>query len=1092
MSTTSYPNGDIKYSMPVTEAITLAESRRVGWAFLCYSHTWNKTKSVHSHYKKCVGVEQCPKCIYRLRPIMPAHGTKDTIPVPSGANCEFCSSEEVEVPLIYVPCSATMITRTAGDTMHFVHYGIHNHARPVWKSLNGTATQKLRDVVQLNPSITPKELQVGTIARNPIMEMKDCEALNNLSFLAGKRRRILKETRIESTLGGLASLENNLKGDFMVSSSVGGKDGHISIQTPWMKQRASEMTGCMQSDSIHSFVHDSHFTDVNVTFTSAFCPVINRTVPILISIMYGKTKGHYRRHFKALLASLSYRDWDDFQERYEGMTVDFSAAQQQGFELALRERFRIPEDQTIDLAGIVRFCVVHYKRSVLRVANLSAFVPPAKKEEFYKTAVRMTEHGLTLETFDGLEKVLREEYPNLKNWIDWHLHKSRGYLIYPALASRDYSSLTNNTNAQESLGGDFKATCEQTKPSIAEATAHVYHYMKLIETDFGYKRKGGKLRQARNRERKPRKKTRYTNDGRAPDTVKALLAKSTKSKITKTPTSTNRSKRSASCSPSRSRSSSPQSQPPPRRGPGRPIGSKTRVPRIGSGETIVWAKMGIPWSFKYEGMSATNTCAQDTALSACSFLCRFAGFKIPDSVLSTEHGQSLQDALDLVSEGDYDRGRYLWCFEALHLNPTGHYDQFATMESQFYDPLPELFTFRTETHTICSSPYCPKQQSIKAKSRKSVLALYRRHDTQRDLDVFFGSLEKCDVAMTLDQVIASEGQFTERIRETDDSTTEREWYSCSGMRKQERTVFVTLPHMLILDYIQYNFNKEKSKDIPVVTPTKVLRMGGKEYHLAVVIYCNGGHFNCSVFIGGGVLFYDGYPRGKRTRSKWLDPQNPQHSKGYYLAYAWYLPVTPVTEILPDDSMFPELERELEVSAIDVPDQNVPPKPIRSVKKQVPYAEKPTPAKKKARSAKKPVHSIKKPKEGERPVEPILQEKEEKSRESDQPLIQTRTGAIPQLVARTKIPYIRGTYYPIGLCYTAVQRRGNKPRCKTCGIVMVAAEERLVLTVITNASKNWHESHSYHLSQECVRPLPDPHHTDANEFVQTRKKYSLRQ
>jgi len=91
----------------------------------------------------------------------------------------------------------------------------------------------------------------------------------------------------------------------------------------------------MQSDSIHGWIIDNKHNDMNLTITSTYCMMIKRTVPVLISVMHGKSAVHYEKHFLALLRSLPYPTWDKFKQDFPGMTCDFSDALRIGFEAAI-------------------------------------------------------------------------------------------------------------------------------------------------------------------------------------------------------------------------------------------------------------------------------------------------------------------------------------------------------------------------------------------------------------------------------------------------------------------------------------------------------------------------------------------------------------------------------------------------------------------------------------------------------------------------------------------------------------------------------------------------------------------------------------
>ena len=322
----------------------------------------------------------------------------------------------------------------------------------------------------------------------------------------------------------------------------------------------------MQSDSVHGWILDSKHNDVNMTITSTFCPVIERTVPVLISVMYGKSAVHYEQHFLALLRSLSYATWDDFQENFPGMTCDFSDALRIGFEQALQTFYGIKEEADLALERFYRFCQVHYKRSLTRVRRNHGIIPPAEENDFYNLGLRLLEVK-TKPEFDEVIETIRNRFPNTKNWLEWYLHPSRAKYIFPAMTVHDNSAMAKDTNAQESIGGDIKRTSGRNKTSAVEAGRHVVAYMLRIEEDYQLAITGTQLRYKKNKKIANKKVTWkagdiYTNDGRAPDTTKTLLpALKRKTRM------------------------------------GRPRGSRNKVPKV----DIITKTFGIPWQFEHNG-----------------------------------------------------------------------------------------------------------------------------------------------------------------------------------------------------------------------------------------------------------------------------------------------------------------------------------------------------------------------------------------------------------------------------------------------------------------------------------------------------------
>jgi hypothetical protein len=57
-------------------------------------------------------------------------------------------------------------------------------------------------------------------------------------------------------------------------------------------------------------------------------PLLNRWVPVLVSLVFGQTTGIYEEHWKYLLENLGDEinsSWETFQQRFVGTTVAFGA-----------------------------------------------------------------------------------------------------------------------------------------------------------------------------------------------------------------------------------------------------------------------------------------------------------------------------------------------------------------------------------------------------------------------------------------------------------------------------------------------------------------------------------------------------------------------------------------------------------------------------------------------------------------------------------------------------------------------------------------------------------------------------------------------
>ncbi|ORZ26245.1 hypothetical protein BCR41DRAFT_219049 [Lobosporangium transversale] len=163
------------------------------------------------------------------------------------------------------------------------HQGVHDHIKPHFWKPDLKSLKKLKDIIAVNPASKPKNLLVGTIDRPSVANIHP--SLGNLNTVGYYRRSFLKNNDL--SLGDIFKLEESVKERFFSSTSLSSKDAHITIQTSFMKEQQCQWidTG-FQSDSIHGFVVDTKFQDINVTFTSGKCKILNRNVPIAISIMF--------------------------------------------------------------------------------------------------------------------------------------------------------------------------------------------------------------------------------------------------------------------------------------------------------------------------------------------------------------------------------------------------------------------------------------------------------------------------------------------------------------------------------------------------------------------------------------------------------------------------------------------------------------------------------------------------------------------------------------------------------------------------------------------------------------------------------------
>jgi hypothetical protein len=362
VSSIEYPNGNQSYQMCVPVGVLPKQLCSVGWATLVF-YQKDKDKNGNTIVKKsCLGNYVCPVtgCNITERPRLPKVVRKcGALPRPPQT---FCKKHDTK--LIHSSCTATVEFTCSKTEVLMIHKGFHYHAKPHPIRPSLSASIDFKSVVAIAAEATPKQLLVGTSSRQGVGNLH--EAYNNLDRLAYHKRKILKPFNLPSTIGSLANFNKNIQVNFIRSSSFQAHDGHITMQTDSMIQQLKCNELPFESDSVEGFVFDDESPNVNVTFTSGFHVGIGRTVPFLISILFGKTEHHYAAHFCRLFQSLGYASFDDFHNAFPGNTSDFSDAERTGFKTALNKVF--PESESHSLEEYYRFCEVHF------YARLSACV----------------------------------------------------------------------------------------------------------------------------------------------------------------------------------------------------------------------------------------------------------------------------------------------------------------------------------------------------------------------------------------------------------------------------------------------------------------------------------------------------------------------------------------------------------------------------------------------------------------------------------------------------------------------------------------------------------------------------------------------
>jgi hypothetical protein len=115
-------------------------------------------------------------------------------------------------------------------------------------------------------------------------------------------------------------------------------------------------------------------------------------------------------------------------------------------------------------ANLLKGCAQHFRVSARRVSNISAIVAPARKVHFQGRVQELME-APSHQDFLSRVALLRREYPDAHNWIDWWVVPDRAKMIFPSEREMDETlaaKLPNDTNPGEAqhnklyhIGGQY-------------------------------------------------------------------------------------------------------------------------------------------------------------------------------------------------------------------------------------------------------------------------------------------------------------------------------------------------------------------------------------------------------------------------------------------------------------------------------------------------------------------------------------------------------------------------------------------------------------------------------------------------------------
>ena len=403
---TTWPDGDVEFQVPSGQSGLSRQGAtfHFGWALCCTNTKPVVATGEIRRYLHCLGVFKCPNCNFLGRPMQPKKKTKAALPLPPKRNCPKHPNEVLQ----HIACRCTLVLDVQDTSAVAKHSGQHNHPCPPIHKPSPAEIKKLQDAVSTNPDAGPAKLRMGVPGRVPMPQVSP--AFVNQHRLAHHRRNFLQgqahapqANGIRTSTGALFDFAKDLgdmKTTFFKDVCMDHECMSITMQTPSMEEILKQNCGSVQSDTLEGVMQELDFEgNIDLHFTSCFDPICDRWVPVMVSIIFGRSKRHFHRHWTVFFSSFAHcGTWSDFESNFFGATMDWSDALGNAFLEALCDFSRKFPDGNLsedDAISFMRKCSVHFQRSLTRVARNTAVVKgDDEKEEFLAMADELVSVGI--------------------------------------------------------------------------------------------------------------------------------------------------------------------------------------------------------------------------------------------------------------------------------------------------------------------------------------------------------------------------------------------------------------------------------------------------------------------------------------------------------------------------------------------------------------------------------------------------------------------------------------------------------------------------------------------------------------------------
>jgi hypothetical protein len=520
--------------------------------------------------KQCMGVFQCAvkRCNFLATPVRGRIKGRYALPAPCK---DLCPLHPEKTPL-HKPCFAGLLINenTPGHYCVQVLEPHTDHPIPpqTFDKIPTIVKQGIAKKIVAYKDLGANALIVGTPKRTSFYdEFVGNPAVKNRDGVRRLKASLLKADCHNNILEVLSLYLTKV--DLVVSHSIAGDDFHLCMQDKHCREFAKGNHYPLESDAVEGFLKVTNDFPLvfkgdkatGVMITSSYNAVTSRWSPLLITLMGGRTDAHYYHHFKVLLRTYDPTvSYEAFVKYFPGHTTDFSLAQSRGFLRAVREYVQIQFGLTKTDAELrtdlkIRFCTVHFKRTLYRVARNSEFIPSEHSSSFIKAVEKLLlfKYG-QIEQFMELFLTTLRSFANVGPWLQWHIQPGIATVLFPAC--KDFKSedcfrqwnqeIPNNTNAAESMCRKFQELSERTHMDLSECIPWTEHFLDSFHTDHSeaskgvttfyglFKKKQEKQRtvkkrrsgiRAREQKLSKRRQQEAQEDHRPPDTTERLKVK---------------------------------------------------------------------------------------------------------------------------------------------------------------------------------------------------------------------------------------------------------------------------------------------------------------------------------------------------------------------------------------------------------------------------------------------------------------------------------------------------------------------------------------------------------------------------------------